>query len=372
MQVNEMINEKNEQDLLKRGGTCKVVTESDHIYIERVNANKKGNGYGTAVMREAVSNSFKYGFSGFVTTDATYSSHLFHLYMGMIPQKKDEKIDYIDVKWGWMAAAAFKKINRKVPSPLASDESEILYRILREAKGLPVDAILTTADLLDKGNIGLIISMKNHHSDYIQNELVPQLLRTLSRYEPETINWGGVPMVLSDVGKLRWKEALDQNLEFRLFKNFEHLHPYMTEDQISQLNVLIEQRAAVKDVFENHGSSSVIDPEEEDWRDILLSDELENIKEEIISQFKNNPSNAAKFITALSLKPCLAKKINDALQLNLADSQLAMPSALNTEVDHYMYKTNKPSKLFQELKSRFNANKNQVEDGTDNKPALNT
>ncbi len=50
-------------------------------------------------------------------------------------------------------------------------------------------------------------------------------------------------MYLSDEGKARWKDAIDRNIEFKPFKNLEHLRSYMTEEQINTLNTKLDKRA---------------------------------------------------------------------------------------------------------------------------------
>jgi len=70
--------------------------KEDCVYLSRIHSSMKG--YGTRAMRCLIQLSMEKGFGGTLDLEACYSSHLFYLYMGMIP--KDKKINYVSKMYG--------------------------------------------------------------------------------------------------------------------------------------------------------------------------------------------------------------------------------------------------------------------------------
>lgn len=74
-------------ELQIQGGTALTRKDDEGIYIVSMSSDQKGSGFGTAVYRETMRSFFADKVVGKVTADASYRSHLFHLYMGMVPSK---------------------------------------------------------------------------------------------------------------------------------------------------------------------------------------------------------------------------------------------------------------------------------------------
>jgi len=51
----------------------------------------------------------------------------------------------------------------------------------------------------------------------------------------------GIDMTLSEEGKVRWSKVIKEGVEFELFRDFAQLRPYMTEEQIKQIDEILEK-----------------------------------------------------------------------------------------------------------------------------------
>lgn len=141
------------------------------VYIDYIYSDAPGSGMQT--IRELVKLSLASGFDGNIKLEAFDSSHIFHLYMGMIP------------------------------------DLSILDR--QEAEKV----------------------------SFIQEIFAPGLLNILEsnigNARPDTSLLGNVPMILSSAGKTRWKGAIESDKPFEPFRDFSHLSPYFTQEQIGRL-----------------------------------------------------------------------------------------------------------------------------------------
>lgn len=48
--------------------------------------------------------------------------------------------------------------------------------------------------------------------------------------------------ILSEEGKARWEKAITGEVPFNLFRNFEHIRPYITDEQANQLDAALAKR----------------------------------------------------------------------------------------------------------------------------------
>ena len=113
--------EEKHQKVLKSG--ISVVKEGYHfpvdekkpeqkmrqLTIERMHAADKGNGFGRALYRQLMKYTIDYDLQ--LWTDAAWDSHLFHLYMGMIP--KDRQISYVINEYG---SSGLRALNKSIES----------------------------------------------------------------------------------------------------------------------------------------------------------------------------------------------------------------------------------------------------------------
>ncbi len=73
--------------------TSKDYQERPSLYLSLITSNKSGSG--TAGIRKVVEKSLKKGCEGRYHCDASWSSHIFHLYMGMIPEDTSKFIPLV-------------------------------------------------------------------------------------------------------------------------------------------------------------------------------------------------------------------------------------------------------------------------------------
>jgi hypothetical protein len=81
-------------------------------------------------------------------------------------------------------------------------------------------------------------------------DFIPRLLADLEKNKNKavrvnTVMYAGVRMHLTEMGKSRWREAIDNGNEFIPFRQFEHLRAYMTPGQLSQLDMIFAPEAPV-------------------------------------------------------------------------------------------------------------------------------
>lgn len=221
------------------------------IEIEKRVSPEQGLGFGTASTRALVERSITLGFEGRLHNSASWSSHIFHLYMGMIPH--DRQVDPILHYWGvegQMAVEQFDLIKEglEINDTLSKEEETYLKTLkvmIAHSKGVSQKDITDQQVIAEGGRV--IEHLKEKKVSYLREDFIPSILKILERNltvrHPDTTSLGAVEMMMSDAGIARWKEAIDNKQEFKSFKKFEHLRPYMTPEQLSRLDRIIEARA---------------------------------------------------------------------------------------------------------------------------------
>lgn len=233
---------------LKDNQTYFDITDREHakkcIFISKVISPGKGGGFGTAVMRDAVSESLKRGLGGSVQLDSVWSSHLFYLYMGMVP------IEYDKNDLGVVGFAALKYLEEHNQLHDFSDDKPHVKHLKYLLSHL-LDGnhhAYGAQDILDHRE-QLLALRKEKHS-FIRESFIPRLLCCLNTTDeyPDTSMLNSVMMTLSDAGKARWTYAIQNDKAFTPFKNLEHFQPYMTDAQKKQLQEILQKRAQCEKV----------------------------------------------------------------------------------------------------------------------------
>jgi hypothetical protein len=223
-----------------QGSLLRYFKKDDSIYLDYIAS--IGAGSGTRAMRCLVNMSIDSGFDGKITLQACYSSHLFHLLMGMVPEERG--IDYVKYYYGFMGPEALKELRNN--NKLDSCSLNKLKEILSKEKNIPEQQI-TLKQILE--NRDFLLSLQEKKLSYIQNKFIPELLDILETSKdnkrPDTSYLTDIPMVLSEEGKKRWKNAIALNEEFEPFRDFAHLRPLMTQQQIKKLDKIFLRDTAV-------------------------------------------------------------------------------------------------------------------------------
>lgn len=245
------------RELLKRGYYTLRRVKEDALQIERVHSYVKGSGFGTAVMRETVKEALEQNKT--VTLDAAWSSHIFHLYMGMRPI--DRKVSYLATTYGFLMPDCIEDLRKyhTVEDINNSGDLKDLLKVLRTEKRLPKSTVLTAQDVID--NKEFLLELTNKKVSYLTFNFIPTLLMIfkwhIDKKFPDTSSLTAVMMELSEEGKARWQEAITEQIEFTPFKGFEQLIPFMTPSQKERWDSILKQRpvalaiAAIDVNFEN-------------------------------------------------------------------------------------------------------------------------
>ena len=261
------------KELLKRGESYCTISEHS-IHIDRINSYVMGNGFGTAMMREIVQLALKEKKT--ITLGASYASHIFHLYMGMIPIERN--LSYVDVHYGFLGMTSIQRLNEyhTVEDLTNSQDLNELLEILKIEKNLPEDKKLTAQDVLE--NKDFLLDLTKRNVSYITFNFIPQLLQLFEKgigdKFPDTSSLFGVQMQLSKEGQERWQEAIDEGIEFTPFKGFEQLHPFMKPNQREQLDSLLKQRPVALAISAIHV----------DFKHAKTRDEIEAHKVDLLKQ----------------------------------------------------------------------------------------
>ena len=228
-------------------GIMSYTLEQDALFINKRTSNAAG--FGTASMRELVGISLSKR-DGKIRTQAAWSSHIFHLKMGMIPEQKSTF--YVKTMYGFCGLSCIREIIalssvvELSKNNLLIEEFKWIYRL--EYK-LEAEKEVSNQDLFE--SIPYFKDLLNKKIDYLQHDFIPDLLGVLKgsigNNRPDTSTWGSIVMSLSPLGKERWQNAINRKIEFQPFRDFAHLHPYMTPGQRKELTeILIQHEAALK------------------------------------------------------------------------------------------------------------------------------
>ena len=211
------------------------------FYIQTMNSREIGSGHGSSLMREAARHSLSPGCEGRLALQATKSSHLFFLKMGLIPNTETGEIRYVEKRFGSEGVKALEELQNDDLDP---DTIRTLVFMIR--KEMRLSSLEESADAVEKHKGFLLeLSKKTVPYSYLQDEFIPSLLNLLEKdcgLRPNTSSLYSVDMSLSEEGKNRWKEALDQDKPFQPFRRLEHLAPYMTETQKERLEKILAIR----------------------------------------------------------------------------------------------------------------------------------
>jgi hypothetical protein len=193
--------------------------------------------------------------------NAEAPTRLFYLLMGMIP--KESETNYID-QWGSLAKMA---LNALIACEKENDIYNVkpfnvftLQRLLAENKNIPEDLITNTMLFENKA---FLLNLAHKKVSNIQNKFVPHLLKFLKEEGDDSET---VTMFLSEEGKARWIEAIEQNKLFQPFDDLAHLRKYMTENQINELDKIISK----KPLFEYTRVSKETEEDLKDFRPCTL------------------------------------------------------------------------------------------------------
>lgn len=278
--------EKHKQALEKGSSTVKEgyffpidetnpVQQKQQLIIERMHASIQGKGFGTALYRETMQYAFEKGMQ--LWTDASWNSHVFHLYMGMIP--KDRKMSYVPIEYGQRGV---RSLNQLIASKTIDEFIQCnnqsngrllreLIDILKQEKKELADASLTAQDVFE--NKDFMIDLQNKDVSYLTYSFIPSLLKYLYN---NCGDLGSVHMYMSTEGQARWQDAINENKEFDIFEQFEHLHPYMLEEQKQALKKVLAHYNHHKTILKNNTVKSELKLSIQDNKNEAASDSEED------------------------------------------------------------------------------------------------
>lgn len=271
----EKWSEEASDQLAKTGGRFKLIENAkdwnnrSSIYVDELDSCQRG--FGKAFTRYVFKKSQLKGFGGNVHKIAAWSSHIFHLKMGMLPSLT--KYNFSEVFW-------YNNRSYKVDSERILKELPELQQIIKERQKSKagnlrfrgeksritlLQSMLSEVLRLKTGSSPKKISyemilqaqrkdfnvLEKHKVTVINFKDIENLLIVLEEYaekhqgknpldDPEinTKRMGIVPMMLSDEGIERWARAVDSEhpTDFKSFTNLEHLDKYLPPATLIRLN----------------------------------------------------------------------------------------------------------------------------------------
>ena len=229
--------------------------DGDFIHINEIFSPEQGCGFGTKVFRTLMHKSFQDGYEGSLTLDACYSSHLFHLFMGMEPI--GGRKGYIAMKFGMVAELA---VDRFLTLDCEERDFEEVRKIIAREKSILKNQI-TDDYLFSDDVINLLQHLKSKTESTLEVDFFPKLLCILKNNkngnDTDTSTFHSVPMKMSEQGKMRWAKAIKNNQDFELFKNMSHLRPLMTPmQQVILDEIMLDQSSMTPSASDVEASSS--------------------------------------------------------------------------------------------------------------------
>lgn len=218
-----------------------------YVNLQRMVSRAPGQiGAGTNAFRTIMKFSFDNQCQGNIHCTAAWSSHIFYLKMGMIPE--DRVINPVRLYFGINGEKCLEKfLDDEV---CEHEDIATLSRMLLLARGYNIefDKNLPTIDKFDLyvSKDELLEFQVTKKFTFIKHSFIPQLLQILKSNindpRPNTNGFGSINMKMSTLGIERWKSVLEQNLEFKSLRNFEVLHPYMSQETLNELNDILALR----------------------------------------------------------------------------------------------------------------------------------
>ncbi len=210
-------------------------SKKNRIVIDELFSNEKGCGFGAAAIRSQVKRSIEEKCAGNIELDACWSSHLFYLYMGMVPI--DRLVSYVRLHYGCCGEDALKNLAKCTNETEFQILDEIyikdLKRIMHNEFKIPEEKNISLQEIFSHRDDLIALLAKN--ASYIKDEFIPMLLRRLKRScgekYPDTSCLTSVWMTLAPEGKERWLDAIQKNNEFVPFKDLSHLKSYLTDKE---------------------------------------------------------------------------------------------------------------------------------------------
>jgi hypothetical protein len=91
----------------------------------------------------------------------------------------------------------------------------------------------------------LISALNDKEASFIRDQFIPDFLYSLETCDDRNLNFSGsMNMELSREGEQRWREAIENDVEFEPFRKFEQLRPFMNEAQQQSLDSSLIARQA--------------------------------------------------------------------------------------------------------------------------------
>ncbi|SNW62950.1 Hypothetical protein ORPV_1046 [Orpheovirus IHUMI-LCC2] len=207
-------------------GYCIYSVKKECTYIESITSHKKG--FGTRMIRNIIKERLDNNLDGNVKLQACWSSHIFWIYMGMIPMNSD--VNYVSSKYGILGREALNHILN--PSSSEFPYLSIIKHIINMEYGINIDDI---NDTIISEKYEDLIKLNNKTSSYIHIDFIPRLLRVLGSKDLNTKYFGSINMSLSDEGLQRWKDCIYNDVDFIPFRDLSHMRQYMDDKQIKIL-----------------------------------------------------------------------------------------------------------------------------------------
>ncbi len=201
----------------------------------------KGLDIETEVVREIVQKSYENGCQGSLKIQHVVSLHMFFLSMGFIPEQHYVRARYD--KEGAEAVDCFV-LNKDYQKYIGCLETIIKGEFGEERKELEefLDTLSKNKSDLEKKKLQkffLSLRCKNSLGGWFIPNIL-QLLKQAKGGDPDTWPLGSLNMVMSDLGKKRWAEAIIGNTPFKPFHKFEPLAECMDSKQHTQLQEILK------------------------------------------------------------------------------------------------------------------------------------
>ncbi|MBY0529641.1 MAG: hypothetical protein K2P51_05560 [Rhabdochlamydiaceae bacterium] len=224
------------------------------IHIDRRESQEPG--FGTSAHRVAMQASFDRGFEGHMTTEASWSSHIFHLKTGMRPhEKRMIALTYFLGRDGTLDISKDREIfldtieQLKAGKGFSQKEMSRIecYKLVLTLKDEKLD--FEAADAIsDEELIARKDEVLKQTVSFAWERVMSPLLTCIRAAQagerPTTDGLGAVFMHMSDLGIARWKKDLEGELPFAPFRDFEHLYPSLFPWQVRKLSSALSKARA--------------------------------------------------------------------------------------------------------------------------------